>query len=182
MPKIAINLLPLEFRATELKAAKFYKIQTIGIVIILLMTFLASLAVALGILQSQNISQIQNQLTLSEGKISGSKNTQGSLFLLKNRLITINQNLGIPSKQAQMYKLITELVPPSVSASSISVDKGGEVLVVASAPDGISLDNLITKLTSKESNQDKISQVSLESINRGKDGIYRVSLKIKPKL
>lgn len=182
MPKIAINLLPLEFRAAELKVAKFYKIQTIGIATVLLMTFLASLTVALRVLQSQNISRIQNQLTLSEGKVSGFKNTEGSLFLLKNRITAINQYLGIPSSQTQIYKIITELLPTDVSASSISVDKGGEVLVVAIAPDASSLDNLITNLTSKESNQDKISQVSLESINRGKDGIYRVSLKIKPKL
>ncbi len=181
MPKIAIDLLPIEFRAQDLKNAKFYKIQTLGVATVLLMTFLASLTVALGILQSQNISQIKNSLTESQQKISGFKNTESSLFLLKNRLATINQYLGTPSLQSEMYKLITKLAPAPVSISSLSVGKSGEVLVLAIAPDGNSLDNLITNLTSPESNENKISQVSLENINRGKDGIYRLSLKVKPK-
>mgnify|MGYP001562626204 CR=1 FL=1 len=80
-----------------------------------------------------------------------------------------------------MYQLIIDLLPSSVSITSISVDKGAEVLISAVATDANSLDELITGLTDVESNQGKISQVSLESITRGRDGIYRVSLKIKPK-
>ena len=51
--KIAINLLPIEFTEQEVKRAKFIKIQTIGVFVILLMVFLSSLSVALVILQSQ---------------------------------------------------------------------------------------------------------------------------------
>ncbi len=181
MTKIAINLLPIEFRTQALKNAKFYKIQTIGIVTILLMILLSSITVALRILQSQNISQIQDKLTQSEQKITKLKNIQASLFLLKNRLNTIDQFLGIPSKPSEIYELITKLTPATVSISSVSVSSTGEVLVLAAAPDGTALDSLITNLTSQENNEDKISQVSLESINRSKDGIYRISLKIKPK-
>ena len=181
MPRIAINLLPIEFRVQELKRAKFYKIQAFGVVTILLVVFLSSLTIALRILQSQNISQIQNKLTQSEQRIADLKSIQGSLFLLKNRLTVINQYLEIPSKQVQMYKLIAELLPATVSVGSIFVDKGGEILILAVVPDSVSLDHLITNLISKESNQDKISKVSLENISRGKDGIYRLSLKVKPK-
>lgn len=182
MAKIAINLLPLEFGALSVKEAKFRKVQAIGFATILLMVFLASLTVFLRILQSQNITQVQNKLTASEQKISNLKNTQASLLLLKNRLTTINQYFGVPSKQAEMYKLITTLLPASVSVSSISVEKTGEVLILAIAPDGDSLNTLITNLTTEESNQDKIAQVSLEGINRGRDGIYRISMKIKSKI
>ncbi len=182
MAKIAINLLPPEYGAQSLKEAKFYKIQAIGVATLLLMIFLASLTVFLRILQSQNITQVQNKLTASEQKISDLKNTQASLLLLKNRLTTINQYFGVPSKQTEMYKLITALLPATVSVSYISVEKTGEVLILAIAPDGNSLDSLITNLTTEESNQDKISQVSLEGINRGRDGIYRLSMKIKSKI
>lgn len=182
MAKIAINLLPLEFRAEEIKNAKFYKIQIVGVATILLMIFLSSLTIALRVLQSQNISQIKNKLTQSEQKISNLKNTQASLILLKNRLTTIDQYLGTLSNQTQIYKLITKLLPASISINSISIDKSSEVLVLATAPDRNSLEDLIDNLTSKDSNEDKINQVSLESINRGRDGIYRLSLKIKPKV
>ncbi len=57
MFKIEINLLPLECRVEENKKARFYKIQAIGVVIILLLIFLSSITVALGVLQSQNLSQ-----------------------------------------------------------------------------------------------------------------------------
>ncbi len=181
MTKIAINLLPLEFREQDLKNAKFYKIQAVGVAFILLMIFFASLTVALRILQSQNISLIQNKLTKSEQKISDLKNTQASLYILKNRLTTISQYLGTPSSQTQIYKIIANLLPSSVSLNSLSVDKSSEVLIVATTPDGNSIDELITRLTSKENNEGKISQVSIENVNRGKDGIYRLSLKIKPK-
>lgn len=181
MSKISINLLPVEFLAEEIKKAKFYRIQAMGAAIILLMVFLSTVVVALRILQSQNISRIQNALSQSEKRISDLKNNQASLLLLKNRLTTINQFLGTPSKQSQMYTLITGLLPQSLAINTISVDKGGEVLVLAIASESDSLDNLITSLTSIEDNQDKISQVSLDSINRGRDGVYRISLKIKPK-
>lgn len=180
--KIAINLLPLEFREQDLKNAKFYKVQVVGVATILLMIFLASLTVALRILQSQNISQIQNKKNLAEQKISDLKNTQASLFVLKNRLTTINQYLDTPSSQAQIYKIITKLMPSSVSLNSLSISNSSEVLILVTAPDGDSLDNLIANLTDQASNEGKISQVSIENINRGRDSIYRLSLKIKSKL
>lgn len=179
MAKIAINLLPIEFRAQQITAARFYKIQAIGVAAVLAMFFLSALTIALRFLQSQNISQIQNRVVASEQKISDLKTTQGSLLLLKNRLTTITQYLGTASKQAQMYQLITTLLPTSFSVSSISVGKDGEILILGVAPDSSSLDDVINNLTSQSSNQDKISQVSLETISRGRDGIYRLTLKIK---
>lgn len=181
MTKIAIDLLPLEYREQQLKGIKFIKIQSIGVATILIMVFLSSLTIALRILQSQNILQIQNRITQSEQRVSDQKNNEAALFLLKNRLATINQYIDVPSKQSEIYKLVTQLIPPSVILSAFSVDKSGEVLIVAVAPDSTSVDSLVNNLTDKSSNQDKISQVSLENINSGRDGVYRLSLKIKPK-
>lgn len=181
MSQIAINLLPAEFREQELKKTKFYKLQSVGIGIIMLMVFLSSLTVALRVLQSQNISQIQKQVAASEQKISDLKTTQGSIILLKDRLTAINQYLGNPSEQSQMYKLVSDLLPSGVSISSVSVGKAGDILLFVSTKDSSTLDQFITNLTSKEKNQDKISQVSLETLSRGRDEIYRVNFKITAK-
>lgn len=181
MQKLSIDLLPIEFKAQALKRVRFYKIQAIGVAIILLTTFLSALVVSLRILQSQQIVQVQARLSEAEQKISSRKNTQASLLLLKNRLTTINQYLGTPSKQSRMYNLITKLLPAAVSINTISVDKSGEALVLATIPDGNYLDSLIDNLISKESNEDKIKGVSIESLSRGKEGIYRISFKIKPR-
>lgn len=181
MAKIAINLLPTEFLAQEITRSKFIKIQTIGVVFILMMIFLSSLTIALRILRSQSIVQIQNRLAKSEQRITNLKDAQGSLLLLKNRLVAINQYLESPSKQAQMFNLINGLLPASVSVSSVAVDKDGGVLVLATTSDSSSLDQTISNLISQEKNQDKISQVSVESLGRGRDGIYRLSFKVRPR-
>ncbi len=181
MTKIAINLLPLEFKDQEIKTAKFYKIQTLGILVILLMIVISSLTVALRFLQSKKVVELQSKFDQAEQKVSSFKNSQASLLILKNRLIAINQYWQSPSKQTLSYGLISKLIPPSVSVSSISVDNSGEVLITAQAPDGATMDSVITNLTSQDINQDKISQVALDSVNRGQDGIYRLSLKISTK-
>lgn len=181
MAKIAINLLPIEFKQEEIKRSKFAKVQMVGMMIILVMTFMTSLTVALRILQSQSIRQVQTRLTQAEEMVSELKGTQGSLILLKNRLGTINQYLGKSSKQSEIYKLIDSTAPQSISVTSISIDQTGSVSMVALARDATSLENFIQGLTSKDTNQEKISQVSVESLNRGRDGIYRVNFKIKPK-
>lgn len=182
MRKIAIDLLPQEFRAEGVKRAKFYKIQTIGVGTILILTFLASLTIALRVLQSQEIQQIKNKLDLSEQKVTGLKNTQSSLFLLKNRLTTINQYLGVPSNKVSMFDTIEKLLPESISISSFSIDRSGSVLILGTAPDGDSIDNLVSALTSGAGgDQAKISQITVENLSRGRDGLYRFSLKVKPK-
>lgn len=178
--KISINLLPPEVATQELKNKKFYKVQFAGVITILILVFLASLTLALQILQSRNIDLYKARLTQAEEKASGFKDTQVSLFLLQNRLAVIQGYLGVPSKQSSMYQLIDKLIPSSVIISSVTVDKGGDAIFSALAPDSVSLDRLIDNLTAKDSNEDKIEQVSIESLNRGRDGVYRISFKIKP--
>lgn len=179
--KISINLLPPETVAQEQKKAKFYKIEFVGIVIVLTMVFLASLTLALRILQSRNITEVQAKLSQEEERISNLKNTQASLLLLKDRLTVISEYLGVPSKQSLMYRLIDKIVPPAVAINAITLDRSGEITLLAMVPDPVNLDNLVDSLVSKEKNEDKIGQLSIESLNRGRDGLYRISLKIKSK-
>lgn len=179
--KISINLLPPETVAEELKKSKFYKIQFIGVAVILVLVFLTSLTLALQILQSRNIASAQADLEVSQQRVSGLKSTQASLLLLKDRLTVINQYLGIPSKQSELYQLITKLAPAVVAINSISVSRNGEISFLALAPTSESLDDLLNNLIDKESNGGKISQVEVENLNRGRDGTYRMSLKIKSK-
>lgn len=180
MAKISINLLPSEFLTQELKAGKFYKVQAVGVAVILGMIFLTSVTLALRILQSRNLNLVQARLTEAEQRASDLKSTQASLILLKDRLKVVNQYLGIPSKQNSIYNLVDRLIPSSVLVNTITVARDGEVVIVASVTDSKTLDNLITSLTSKDTNQDIVKQVSIENLSRARDGFYRISLKIKP--
>lgn len=179
MQKLTIDLLPEEFKETQLKKAKFYKVQSVGVAAIMIVAFLASLVVALRFLQSQKILQTQTRAKEAEEKVIQLTSTQGYLVLLKNRLTVIDQYFGIPSKQAQMYELIEKLLPPAISINSIVVDRNGEALVLATSTDGNSVDLLINNLLSKDTNEDKVKAINLESLSRGRDGIYRISFKIK---
>lgn len=177
--KISVNLLPPEFLSEEIKRAKFFKIQKLGIGVILLMVFLSSLTMALRILQSQNISRIQGRISRVEEKVLNLKDKQASLVLIKNRLTTINQYLGKESKQADVYSFLDNILPASISITSMSIDKLGNVVMVATVGDTDTLDNIITTLSSKETNEGKIKSVSIESLNRGRDNLYRLSLKLE---
>lgn len=177
--RISINLLPPEFLAEDIKRIKFVKIQTIGIGVILVMIFLASLTVALRILQSFSISQIQGKLGQIEEKVSSLKNRQASLVLLKNRLATIDKYLGEASIQNSMYTLLDKLIPENIAVTSLSVDKSGNATIIAGVPDSATLDNLMSNLILPDRNEGKIKRVLIESLNRGRDGFYRLSLKVE---
>ncbi|MBI2600130.1 hypothetical protein HYW43_04415 [Candidatus Daviesbacteria bacterium] len=181
MAKFSIDLLPIEFKEEEIKRTKFYRIQVIGVFTILVIAFLSSLTIALRILQSQSLSQVQSRLTQTEQRISGLKDTQASLLLLKDRLATIDQYLGSSSTQIQMYSLVNQFLPEDITINGFSVDQSGNVLIGAVTQNSSTLDKLINDLLSQGNNQDKISQVSIETFNRGKDGVYRLSLKVQPK-
>lgn len=181
MEKININLLPSEFTVQEVKKAKFYKIQAIGVVAILLIIFLSSMTVALRILQNQNIKLVQAKLSQDEDRVSNLKDRQASLLLLKNRLTTIDQYLGTSSPQAKSFEMLNNLLPPSLIISSENINSSGEVSIVAVVPDSQILDNMIASLTTEGTNQGKISQVSLDSLSRGRENAYRISFKIKLK-
>lgn len=181
MEKLSINLLPPEFTAEEVKRAKFYKVQILGVSVILFVAFLASLTIALRILQTHNIRQVEAQVSEEEQRVNNLKDRQASLLILKNRLTAINQYLGVSSQQSAIFKLVSEFLPQSMTVSSLSIDRLGQMLISAVVPDVLTLDEFILSLTTKDKNQDEIAQVSIESLNRGKDGIYRLSLKIKPK-
>lgn len=178
MAKISINLLPPEIMVQEAKKARFYKIQFAGILVILVMFFLASLVIALRILQSRNITSIQATLAQEEQKVTDLKTTQGSLLLLKDRLNVIDKYFGVPSKQSTLYDLLNKLIPPSVIVNEISIDNAGIIALSATVPDSIVLDRLIVNLTLKEINEGKINNVSVEALNRGRDGYYRISFKL----
>lgn len=177
--KISINLLPPEIIVQERSKQNFYRIQFIGVVVILILVFLTSLTFALQILQSRNIGSVSAMVSQSEQKVSNLKNTQASLILLKDRLSVINQYLGVPSKQSSLFNLVEKLAPPSFVINNVTVDKAGTVVLLVISPDSESLDNFIKNIS--EEGKDQISGVSIDALNRGRDGYYRLSLKMKTK-
>lgn len=182
MQRITINLLPEQFKVEVFKRAKFYKIQSIGIGLILMLIFLATLIVALRILQSQSLAQIQTKLTSREQRITDLKTTQASILLLKDRLTIINQYLGVPSKQVEIYEFVNKLLPSSITISSLSIDKSGNIALLVTSPNALSVDELIEILSAGEEVRSRFASISLDGLNRGKDGVFRLNITIKTKV
>lgn len=179
--KVFINLLPPEIVASELKKAKFYKVQFIAIGVILFMIFISSLTLALRVLQSHNNSLYKTKIAQAEQKISDMGKTQNSLLVLKDRLGMISQHYKIQSQQSKMYELLDTLVPSSVTVNAISIDKKGTVNLTVLTSDPAVLDQMIDNLTNKEKNQQAISQTGVDGVSRSASGLYRVSFTIKQK-
>lgn len=180
--KLNINLLSEEFKIAEVKRTKFYRVQSIGVGIVLTMVFLSSLTVALRFLQSQNLKNLQSRVSAASEKITDLKDTQKTLIFLKDRLNSINQYIDHPSKQSQMYNLAAEVLPKSIAVTSLSVGQTGDILVLATARDADSLDRAVADLTTTEEGKEKVGQVIVDGVSRGREGIYRLTLKIKPKV
>lgn len=182
MVKIAINLLPPEITRERVKNARFYKIQTLGIGLVLTVVFLSSFAIALGILQSQWVKQAESQMNGALQKVMVYKDKEATLMALKDRLKAINQYREVPSLQVSMFNLLYTLLPPSVVVNNLSVGKTGDISLSAVVQSSALLDEMIADLTDKDKNQGKIESVSIGSLNRSRDGVYRVDFKIKTKL
>lgn len=177
--KISINLLPAEFLSEQFSKTKFNKIQASGIAVITVLVFLVLVIVALRIAQNKNMVEVSSKVAQAEQKVASLKETQVALILLKDRLSVISSHWGIPSQQSAVYRLMTKLVPDLVAVNSMSIDNFGEAVFLVLAPDSNSLESLIENLTSPEINEGKIKQVSVESLNRGRDSLLKVSFKIK---
>lgn len=175
-----INLLPLTYKRLQQQNSKFYKIQTVSIILLLSLVFLTSVTIALRFLQSQQIKAAESSLQESSSRVTAFKSKEAALLILKNRLATIDSISAQPSKQRALYNLVNELVPPSLTISFVSVDSSGNMAVSLIAPNFTALDQLLSLLSSKEKNEGRIAKVSLESLSRSRDGLYRASLKVVP--
>ena len=177
MSNISINLLPIESTEirTENQRRKF--IQTISIVSLLTLFFLASLIVTLRILQSQNLKNITAKSLEQENKISSLRDKESTLVLLKDRLNLISKITANPSKQKQIYNLIVNEIPTTINVSSLSLDGSSNLSINAVASDSNALNSLFLALASDQTFKE-ISGVSVESLSRGRDGLFRVSLKL----
>lgn len=178
---ISINLLPQEFTQAQAKQQKVYKIRLFGVATILTVIFLISLTFALQILQSGTFKRAQLSLNQLEDRVSTFKGQEASLVILKSRLGVIRKLTSTPSKQISLYNLVNSLIPPSFIVSSISTDTGGSVVISAVTFDSLAIDNFTEELSSPSKNGDQITSLAVESLSRGRDGTYRINLKIQGK-
>lgn len=178
MAKLSINLLPAEYANIYSSNVRFQKIQRIGIGILILLIFLSSLTFALSLLQNSNILQANTNLQAAENAVSQFKFQEESLVLLKDRLNNLQRISSTPSRSNIMYNLINILMPVSLTPTLIVTDTFGNISLTVVTINSTDVDNFILTLINPQKNQGLVSKVDIESLSRGKDGVYRVNLKI----
>lgn len=178
---IKINLLPSEFLSIQKEYRKFKKIQLICISVMLVFAFLSSMTVALRVFQSQKVNTAQNQLDDLTNKVTGFKNKEVQLLILKSRIGAIEKLTDAPSTQRSLYNLIYQLVPSNVQINSVAIGSGGSVGLSIIVPDANTLEELLNNLLSKEKNEGRILEVGIENLTRNRESPFRASLTIKAK-
>lgn len=179
---ISINLLPAEYARERAKTDKLYKVQQFGTATLLALVFLASFTFVLRILQSQNIQEVEAKLNEAEGKVSDLKSKEATLFVLKNRLEAINKFSSEKSKQLAVYESVEKNLPSQISVTTVEINSLGSVLITLVAADAVSLDSFINGLMDPAAdNSDTIDKISIESLNKSRDGFYRVNMKVEAK-
>ncbi|MDP3973857.1 MAG: hypothetical protein Q8P92_03410 [Candidatus Daviesbacteria bacterium] len=179
--KITINLLPHLEPKNVAAQRRFQKVQLISTLVILLLFFAVSTSFALTILQKANLDKATRQVSDSEKAVSQQQSKEVSLTVLKNRLVSIDQIQSVPSKHREIFTLVNNLTPQSIFANSLSTDKSGNLIVSFISASIVDLDLFIEDLINKDKNEGKIASVDVDSLSRGRDGIYRISLKISTK-
>ena len=177
MTGLTINLLPAQFRVDQKAQKKFQIIQKSSIAVLMLFIFLASGATAFRILKVQDISRLEDQVKQEEEKVLSKKTGETVLVVLKNRLSLINQIEKSGANKTLIYQQISGLIPADVQISTLTVDRSGNMAIAIIAPGTQSLERMLSSLTSKEAFK-LISKVELESLSRGREGIFRSNLKI----
>lgn len=176
MEKITINLLPSEVFVRQKEKLQFNLIQKISIAILLTLMFLTSLAVTFRILQKQNVSSVQAQTDNLAALVAQGRDKEATLLLLKNKLDTIVKIQADPSKSYEIYSLVANNLPSSVTVTSLSVDKANVEMSIT-APSAESLEELVSVLTEGEI-AENFSKIEMESLSRAKDGSLRTNLQI----
>lgn len=175
MERININLLPIEDALRQKKEGKFRLMQTVSIFLLLSLFFLATVGFFLRFLQSKDIGNVESAASEVESEVASFKDKEAALFVLKNRLTAISQIVKVPGKQAEIYELAVLGLPSSVGLASIGFDKNGNITESLVVQSGAALDNVL------DIYMKKASKIEMESLSRGRDGVYRVNLKIQIK-
>lgn len=176
---ISINLLPKQEAEIVEKQRKFKKVQIVGTMIIGLLLVLVSTAFGLVIFQNSRLKQSENNLSQAKKAVEQSKTKEVSILVLKDRIKEIQRLKSEPAKPALVLEMVYKLVPQSVTLSIISIDKNSHANLVLTSSDTEAVDNLLSDLLDQQKNEDLVKSVTLDNFSRGKEGTYRVALKLK---
>jgi Tfp pilus assembly protein PilN len=178
MDKIKINLLPPEIKEKAKKEAKQSLINKISIALLGVLILITSSILAVVIFQGATVNLLNTEIENEKSRIQSQKDTEAIVFLLKNRIDTINQFTNKRYKQREVFDLITSLFPQGVALKTVLIDKTTKVVVVGQTDNTFSLQAFFDNLTDPQTNEGKIANVTVESLNNNQPGKINFELSV----
>lgn len=181
MASISVNLLPQDVILQRNHSAKLSLLNKLSITLLVVLTFFTSVTLTLRIAQSTELDHTRNNFAYAQDEVSGFKDKEEQLVILKRRLAGIESIIGSDTKKKALFNTILYLIPPGVQISDAEIDKKGVMSLTINTSSLDEINQYITALGSKDKNSDLVSRVDLDSLTSSKDNIYYLTLRITPK-
>lgn len=173
MPKVSINLLPVELRDETKKQEKRKALTKISIFALVLMVLITSGVLSYRFYQSLENSKIKSQIEQAHDEIGSLRRQEELLFVLKTRLNKITTLAASETMQTLGFNLITTLTPPGVKVASFSVDRKANISLSGETDTVFSLNQFFESLLDPKKNEGRIDSVRVESLSQAQNGRIR---------
>lgn len=176
---ISINLLPKVEAEVINRQRQFKKVQLFGTLVVATLFGIVSLTFGLAIIQSSRLKQSEANLNQVKAQIEKFKSKEITLLVVKDRIKEIDRLNSQKSKSALMYALINKLLTSSIFLNIVNIEKNSAANLVLTSRSVEELDNFLVDLLDKDKNEELVREIVVDNFSRGKDGTYRVALKLR---
>lgn len=178
MDKIKLNLLPPEIKEQAKKASKQALVNKISIGLLGVLVLGTSSILAIVIFQAASLNNLNSDIEKEKGRIGQLRENEAVVRLLKNRIDTVNLFDKKSYKQAQVYDLITKLLPQGINVSILKIVNNPKVVLQAETNNTVALQNLMDNLADPKKTEGKITLVTVESLSKNLNGRISFELSI----
>ncbi len=179
MNTFTINLLPPEFAREEKLKQKFRRVQLISIAVVLFLIFISTATAGLRFLQIQEVRSVEARVKDSEGKVLSLKDKEIGLAVLKNKLSSIKEISKDSSEQARLFEQLNSVLPKDIRITSFTISDKQAISISGVSPSAAILEDFFSSaLASSDGGKDGFNKITLETLSRGREGVYRFSLQL----
>lgn len=178
MDKIKINLLPPEIKEKAKREAKQSLINKISIAFLGGLILITSSILAQVISQGATVNFLNSEIEKEKSRIQSQNDKEAIVFLLKNRIDTINQFANNRYKQQEVFDFINSLFPQGIAIKRVSIDKTTKVVIGGETDETLALQAFLSNLTNPQINGGKIAFVIVENLNKSLSGKINFELSV----
>lgn len=178
MSKVSINLLPPELENVKKERARRALINQISIIILVAIIAVAGGVLALRFSQNATLSDLNSKVESATNTISSPlyRKKEALVTTVKTRVTNTTTALNKVYPSTDAYQLVKKLTPENVKVTNLVIENKGKMTITIETNTTADLDQFLNNLVDPEKNDKRITQTSVESVNRGKTDTMRVEV------